>query len=112
MRLLLDAQISQHLAPWLSEKFGVDAVSCAKAGLLYASDLEVFNWAKQHVDVVVTKDIDFLRIHEAQGGPPKILWITCGNSSNAFLRGVFESRFELAIALLNDNEVVEITDAR
>lgn len=111
MRILLDAQISQHLAPWLSDKFGVGAISCAKAGLLFSSDHEVFDWAKKHVDVVVTKDFDFLRIQEALGSPPKVLWITCGNSSNAYLREVLESRFELAIALLKDNEVVEITDA-
>ena len=32
--------------------------------------------------IIVTKDIDFLRLLERHGPPPQILWLTCGNTSN------------------------------
>ena len=41
-----------------------------------------------------------------------VLWLTCGNTSNAQLRRILQARFADALALLEQGEaIVEISDA-
>jgi len=54
--------------------------------------------------VVLTKDSDFVRLLERYGPPPKIILLTCGNTSNANLRLILESTLGDAINLLNAGE--------
>jgi predicted nuclease of predicted toxin-antitoxin system len=62
--------------------------------------------------VVVTKDRDFLDSLERYGPPPQVIWVTCGNSSNAYLRAVFERTLPTALVLLGQGEpFLEISDA-
>ena len=50
---------------------------------------------------------------ERYGPPPKVLWVTCGNTSNARMRSVLAKEFPIALELLNGGEsLVEITDLR
>ena len=45
------------------------------------------------------------------GPPPRIVWLTCGNTSNARMREVLRSRWQDARALLDaGEELVEIAD--
>ena len=39
--------------------------------------------AAQKADVVMmSKDSDFLNLLDGYGPPPKVIWVTCGNTSN------------------------------
>jgi predicted nuclease of predicted toxin-antitoxin system len=59
--------------------------------------------------VVLTKDSDFVRLLERYGPPPKIILLTCGNTSNANLKVILDSTLRDAIKLLNGGEeLVEI----
>jgi len=50
---------------------------------------------------------------ERLGAPPQILWVTCGNTSNARLKEVFRQTLSAALDLLREGErLVEISDAR
>ena len=61
----------------------------------------------------MTKDSDFLKLVDRVGPPPQVLWITCGNTSNARLRQVLQSALPAALTLLEQGEpVVEISDAK
>ena len=61
--------------------------------------------------VVLTKDTDFSLLLERLGPPPQVLWVTCGNTSNAHLRGVLAATLPNALELLEAGEpLVEITD--
>ena len=60
----------------------------------------------------MTKDSDFLALLDRFGPPPQILWITCGNTSNARLKDVLRAGLPRAVDLLRLGErLVEISDA-
>jgi predicted nuclease of predicted toxin-antitoxin system len=45
----LNAQLPPSLAKWLTETFGVNAVTLQELGLQDAQDIEIFNAARAHV---------------------------------------------------------------
>jgi predicted nuclease of predicted toxin-antitoxin system len=57
----------------------------------------------------MTKDSDFISLLEKFGSPPKVIWLTCGNTSNANLKNILSTTLQDAIDLLeNGEEIVEI----
>lgn len=113
MIVWIDAQLSPALASWLAENFEVSAYSARFLGLRDAKDLEIFSAAREIGAVVMTKDNDFVLLVERLGPPPQVVWITCGNTSNARLRQVLTDRFPKAMELLQRGEpIVEISDRR
>ena len=112
MILWVDAQLSPHLAPWLSDHFDVEALSVRRLGLRDAKDREIFAAARQAGAVVMTKDRDFAALVDREGPPPQVLWITAGNTSNAHLKVLFGKTLETALHLIQQGEaLVEIGDA-
>lgn len=111
MIIWIDAQLSPALAVWLKEQFGVDAFSARHLGLVRAKDPEIFDRAREAEVVVLTKDSDFVLLQERLGAPPSIMWVRCGNTSNAHLRRVLTRTFAAARRLIEAGEaLVEITD--
>ena len=95
MTLWLDAQISPRLAPWIRDAFGLDIVHVRDLGLREAEDLDVFNSAREADAIVITKDRDFVELSGRLGSPPKVIWITCGNTSNARLRTILSKTLRM-----------------
>jgi len=111
--LWIDAQLSPALARWMSETFCVTAHAMRDLGLRDAKDLPIFHAAREAGAVIMSKDSDFVLLLERFGPPPQILWVTCGNTSNARLRDVLRKSFPEARARLEQGEpLVEISDAR
>jgi predicted nuclease of predicted toxin-antitoxin system len=111
--LWIDAQLSPALARWMSDTFGVTARAVRDLGLRDAKDLPIFHAAREAGAVIMSKDSDFVLLLERFGSPPQILWVTCGNTSNARLRDVLRQSFPEARARLEQGEpLVEISDAR
>lgn len=105
----IDAQMSPAIAAWISTHFPVRAVAVRDLGLRDAADREIFSAAKRENVVVMTKDNDFVSLLDRFGPPPQILWIRCGNTSNARLKEVLESTLPKALELLHAGErLVEI----
>nr|MDQ3960268.1 DUF5615 family PIN-like protein [Pseudomonadota bacterium] len=77
-----------------------------------AKDLPIFHAARQAGAVILNKASDFVLLLERFGPPPQILWVTCGNTSNARLRDVFKSFPEARARLEQGEPLVEISDAR
>jgi predicted nuclease of predicted toxin-antitoxin system len=108
----VDAQLSPHLAPWLHQQFGLEAYSVARLSLRNAKDLEIFQAARAASAVVLTKDQDFVLLLETLGPPPQILWVSCGNTSNAHLKKLLAETLPQALDLLARGEaLIEIRDA-
>lgn len=113
MILWIDAHLSPALARWLSDTFGVTAHAVRDLGLRAAKDLPIFHAAREAGAVIMSKDSDFVLLLERLGPPPQILWVTCGNTSNARLREVLLKSFPVARTRLEQGEpLVEISDAR
>ncbi len=111
MILWIDAQLSPALAEWISENFAnIEATTVRDLGLRDAEDQVVFFSAREADATVMTKDSDFLELQRRLGAPPKIIWVTCGNTSNVRLREILSSSLQEAVELLEGGEVlVEIT---
>jgi len=57
----------------------------------------------------MTKDSDFAELVNRYGAPPQVIWLTCGNTSNARLKQILTKTLPQAIALLDAGEpLVEI----
>ena len=111
MIIWVDAQLSPALAPWLKHQFGVDAFSVRHLQMVRATDPQIFHAAREANVVVLTKDSDFVMLQERLGPPPAVLWVRCGNTSNAHLRQVLLRTFPAARRLIESGEVlVAITD--
>ncbi len=81
--------------------------------LIRARDREIYLAAGEASAVIMTKDSDFLTLRQRLGSPPQVLWIRCGNTSNASLRQVLQSALPMALRLLEQGEsLIEISDAR
>ena len=107
----MDAQLSPALAPWLTEQFAVEAFSARHLGLVPAKDRAIFQAAREANAVVLTKDADFTSWLERLGPPPRVLWLRCGNTSNARLKVLLRKTLPAALEMLNSGEsLVEIAD--
>ena len=113
MTIWIDAQLSPALAPWIVQTFDIPAVALRDIGLRDATDRQIFLTAKEQSTIVMTKDADFVRLLENLGAPPQIIWITCGNTSNAHLKRLLRSALPGVMEMLSSGEpLVEISDLR
>jgi predicted nuclease of predicted toxin-antitoxin system len=89
--------------------FGVQSIAVRDLGMREAADRVIFLAARDASVVVMTKDSDFVKLLEEFGPPPPVIWLTCGNTSNARLRQILVNALPQAIILLESGEpLVEI----
>jgi predicted nuclease of predicted toxin-antitoxin system len=112
MKIWVDAQLSPAIAAWINRTFDdIEAESVQSLGFRDATDSDIFGAAKKADVVVMSKDDDFMQLIEQRGTPPKLIWITCGNTSNARMRDILSKTLPKAKELLESGEnVVEISD--
>ena len=113
MTIWIDAQLSPALASWITRTFGVAALAVRDISLRDATDRQIFLAGKQESVVIMSKDADFVRLLDELGPPPQIIWLTCGNTSNAHLRQLLGSALPRALEMISSGELlVEISDLR
>lgn len=78
MKLLFDQNISFRILKKISDSFS-DSSHVKTEGLINASDLEIWEYAKLNKFTIVSQDSDFNDINLIKGFPPKIIWIKTGN---------------------------------
>lgn len=72
---------------------------------------QIFMSARAAGAVVMTKDADFVALLAHHGPPPQVLWVTCGNTSNARMREILTATWANARTLLAAGEpLVELAD--
>lgn len=109
MIVWINAQLSPAIAVWITDTLGVPAVALRDLGLRDATDHQIFIAARQEQAIVITKDSDFVQLLERYGTPPQIIWLTCGNTSNANLKRILMSTLPQAVRfLVNGDKLVEI----
>ncbi|AKG22756.1 DUF5615 family PIN-like protein [Calothrix sp. 336/3] len=110
MRIWIDAQLSPAIATWISNTFSITALALRDIGLRDAEDDEIFELAKAQGIILITKDSDFVDLLNRLGSPPKVIWLTCGNTSNARLQEILSQNLLTALELLQAGEdLVEIS---
>jgi predicted nuclease of predicted toxin-antitoxin system len=109
MIIWTDAQLSPAIAAWLTVTFALASEAVRDLGLRDATDRQIFLAARSASAVVMTKDSDFVRLLEELGPPPQVIWLTCGNTSNAHLKRILGVALPRAVKLLESGEpLVEI----
>ena len=91
MRLLFDQHPSYRLVPAL-ESLYPGSVYIREVGLAMADDETVWNYAKPHGLVIVSKDMDFYHRSVLFGHPPKVVWIRLGNCTTAHIDALLRTR--------------------
>lgn len=98
MKLLFDQNLSPRLVSRIADLFpGSEQVSMA--GLVRATDTEVWAYARANDYVIVTKDADFADIGLVQGFPPKVLWLRLGNCTTQQIEDVLRRHQAALIGL-------------
>ncbi|HEX5709592.1 MAG TPA: DUF5615 family PIN-like protein [Pyrinomonadaceae bacterium] len=101
--------MSPTIAAWVGENFSVTSAAVRDLGLRDATDREIFEAARRENAVVMTKDSDFVSLLDRFGPPPQVIWVRCGNTSNARLKQVLAKTLPKALEMLKTGErLVEI----
>lgn len=82
MRLLFDEQLSEELVQLLHDLFP-DSLHIRLLGAGGSADSRVWQLAREHECLLVTKDEDFHRLSVLRGAPPKVVWLRLGNCTTA-----------------------------
>ena len=88
----------------MSQTFSIQAQTLVSLGLRDANDLDVFYAARTADATIMSKDQDFVDLVLMHDAPPQIIWVTCGNTSNAFLRNLLQRVFPQILKLLESGE--------
>lgn len=105
----LDAQLSPRVARWIETQFGIQKFPIRDLKLRPADDEAIWRAAKAADAIFMTKDADFSERGRRLGPPPRILWLTCGNTSEDRLKHILAVQLSSARELLRHGEgLVEI----
>ena len=91
MRLLFDEQLAEELITAVRDLFP-DSLHVRTLGKSGATDPSIWELAREHGCVLVTKDEDFHRLSVLRGAPPKVVWLRVGNCTTADLAKLLRDR--------------------
>lgn len=109
MTIWLDANISPVIARFISENFHIDCFHISSLPVDISDDEAIFNAAKKEADVIITtKDYDFVLLQDRFSAPPKIIWLTFGNTPNAVVKEKLNLHLSEALKQLDTVDIIEI----
>lgn len=104
MRLLFDQNLSPKLVSRLADLFP-GSCHVQSVELDCKDDDEVWQFARRHGFVIVSKDADFSWLSVMRGVPPKVIWLQLGNCATVRIESVFRSRIAEIEAFEKDSAV-------
>ena len=90
MTLLFDANLSHKLVRVLASEFPGSA-HVREVDLREADDRQIWEHARVHGFVIVSKDADFRERSYLEGFPPKVVWLDVGNAGTAAIATLLRS---------------------
>ena len=103
MKILLDANISYKLTNILTPIFG-ECTHVDFIGLdVPAEDIDIWNYARYHGFIIITKDTDFVDLMDLKGFPPKVVLLKTGNNSSKALAELLINVKQNILELENSN---------
>jgi predicted nuclease of predicted toxin-antitoxin system len=93
-RRLLDENLAARIVGAVSD-LHPGSVHVSDIGLFRASDLTIWDRARQEGFVIVSKDEDFQRLSIFEGPPPKVIWIRLGNCSTEDIIRLLRERHDV-----------------
>ncbi|MCX6326534.1 MAG: DUF5615 family PIN-like protein [Bacteroidia bacterium] len=103
MKLLFDQNIAYRILKRLSD-FYSESSHVKTEDLMNASDIEIWEYAKNNEFTIVSLDSDFNDINLVKGFPPKIIWIKTGNLDTDEIAQLLEKhRLEIEAFFADEN---------
>lgn len=110
MKLLLDENLSRRLIPFLQAAYP-GSTQVALEGLQQSDDRAIWQYARDHDFVIVTKDVDYYDLSLVWGAPPHVIWLQVGNVDKAVvLRKLTEDTQAITDAFASGLACVELCD--
>ena len=100
IRLLLDENLAESLVRHLAGTYA-EVLHVRGLGHGGAADAAVWELAKRHDAILVSRDEDFRAMSVMYGPPPKVVWLNIGNPRSAVVAQVLRAareRIELLAA--------------
>ena len=95
--LLFDENLAARLATGLADLYP-GATHVGSRNLAGASDRAIWQHARDHNLVIVSKDEDFQQLSVLYGAAPKAIWIRLGNCSTADVERLMRERTAKSLA--------------
>jgi predicted nuclease of predicted toxin-antitoxin system len=102
VKLLLDENLSGRLVESLADLYpGSEQILAI--GLGGVDDGAVWEYARFHGFMIVSKDSDFFDRSILAGAPPKVIWVRLGNCSTRDVERVLRSQYEAIRRFLEED---------
>lgn len=106
--LLFDHNLSPKLVRKLADIYP-GATHVSHLGLDSAADKEIWEYARNHDYLIVTRDADFGDFSVVWGIPPQIIWIRRGNCSTNDIETILRDNFAVIVEFSSDDAVSVLT---
>jgi predicted nuclease of predicted toxin-antitoxin system len=90
VKLLFDANVSHKLVRDLASEY-TGSTHVRDAGLQGVEDRQIWDYARTHGFVIVSKDTDFRERSYVEGFPPKVIWLDVGNAGTAAIAALLRN---------------------
>ncbi len=107
MKLLFDQNISFRVLRKLEKSFP-ESVQVKDLGLENFSDMQIWNYAKEHNFSIVTFDSDFFDLANLYGHPPKIIWLRTGNRRTNEIANLLISKSDIILDFISNPTYKEL----
>ena len=108
MKFLVDNQLPIALSHFL-ESEGLQANHVMDVKLDEASDREIWQYAKTHDYIIISKDEDFFQLANLpQNNTPALVWVRLGNCRKATLIAAFRKMLPDLLEILKTQKLIEI----
>ena len=110
MKLLFDENLSPRLAEVLADIYpGSNHVH--QCGLGSSDDVTIWDYAKTHGFIIVSKDSDFEERSIVLGCPPKVIWLRTRNCATADVENLLRTAFSVVSRfVIDDDETCLVLD--
>ena len=102
MRLLFDNDLSPKLKTHLADLYP-ESLHVKDVGPENAPDNNIWDYARHHGLVIVTKDQDYRELSRARGHPPKVILVERWNGPTAAVATSLRSRYADVLAFIQDD---------
>ena len=102
IRLIFDENLSPTLKYALRDIYP-QSLHVLDIGLDEVDDPAIWKYAKDVGYIIVTKDIDFIKISDRLGHPPKVIRLRCGNCPTSEVEKLLREEYD-NIRALHRNE--------
>jgi predicted nuclease of predicted toxin-antitoxin system len=106
LKLLFDENLSPRLSLLLADLFP-DSIHVRDVGMEATADPVVWDYAKNHDFMIVSKDADMHDLSLIFGNPPKVVWLQLGNCSTSQAENLLRQNFNV-IKLFYEDEYVSL----